>query len=103
MYFETHENVEHLRMIEKHGGPYPEWMINRSSEFRDCFENGKMLWPRGASSSSVQRVQHMKTLGDIFAGQAEVRDLLEKCLEVDPRKRISCAEALKHHFFELSY
>lgn len=30
LYFPTHENLEHLAMIEKSSGPFPQWMI------RDC-------------------------------------------------------------------
>jgi dual-specificity kinase len=97
LYFETHENLEHLRMMEKHAGPFPEWMINRSSEFRDSFQNGRIS-ARG-SASSLQRVARMKTLRELFAGQPDLLDLLGRCLELDPRRRISCAEALQHRFF----
>lgn len=39
MFFGTHENVEHLAMIEKACGPIPLWMAsNAMDEFKDCFD-----------------------------------------------------------------
>ena len=33
-------------------------------------------------------------------GHQELSDLVEKCMEIDPKKRFSCAEALQHKYFE---
>jgi serine/threonine protein kinase len=38
MFFATHENNEHLSLMEKQFGPFPYWMANKASpSFRDCF------------------------------------------------------------------
>lgn len=37
MFFPTHENVEHLALIEKACGSYPYWMANDAKNFREIF------------------------------------------------------------------
>ena len=38
MFFSTHENVEHLALMEKICGPFPRWMADKSqSPFREYF------------------------------------------------------------------
>jgi hypothetical protein len=38
MFFSTHENVEHLALMEKACGPFPFQMADKShKEFRSCF------------------------------------------------------------------
>ena len=91
-------------MIEKHAGSFPEWMVYRSSEYRSNFREGRLNWPRvAANSASVQRVHRMKMLPELMPEQPELVDLLRRCLEVDPRRRITCQEALRHRFFELQF
>jgi serine/threonine protein kinase len=41
----------------------------------------------------------MATIDEIMKPHEAMLDLLRRCLEVDPRRRITCAEALKHRFF----
>jgi hypothetical protein len=38
MFFATHENLEHLAMMEKACGPFPLHMASQSAEFRECFD-----------------------------------------------------------------
>jgi len=39
MFFGTHENVEHLALIEKACGPIPYWMAKHADdEFKSCFD-----------------------------------------------------------------
>ena len=40
MFFPTHENVEHLALMEKACGYFPYWMANEAKyeQFRDCFD-----------------------------------------------------------------
>ena len=42
MFFPTHENLEHLSLMEKLFGPFPYWMASKSSSsFRDSFNLNK--------------------------------------------------------------
>lgn len=64
MFFSTHENVEHLALIEKACGPIPYHMADKSqSEFRKLFDFEKsskqvrstgmrLDWPRCAKRKS---------------------------------------------------
>jgi serine/threonine protein kinase len=36
-----------------------------------------------------------------FEGFADLRDLIERCLEMEPRSRITADEALNHRWFEI--
>jgi len=39
MFFPTHENMEHLALIEKACGAFPFWMAKGAkSEFQSCFD-----------------------------------------------------------------
>lgn len=91
-------------MMEKHnGGPLPRWMTERSEEFARCYVNGKLDWPRVSSGEeSIQNVEDMETISNILKPHPLMLDLLSKCLEVDPHRRITCAQALKHSFFSES-
>jgi hypothetical protein len=60
MFFSTHENVEHLALMEKACGPFPRHMADKSDkEFRECFNlkmserevqmyGHRLDWPRVA-------------------------------------------------------
>ena len=40
---------------------------------------------------SIRKVKHMKVIEDIVPKcHSELIDLLHKCLEIDPKKRITC-------------
>lgn len=43
----------------------------------------------------------MRTINEIInSDNSELIDLLKKCLEIDPKKRINCKQALDHPFFD---
>ena len=48
MFYGTHENLEHLAMIEKQCGPFPYWMAEKSEPFKDVFDLNK-------SESDIQK------------------------------------------------
>lgn len=57
-------------MIERHAGSLPDWMVNRSSEFRGSFRDGRVDWPRlAANDASVERVHRMKLLPELMPNQ----------------------------------
>lgn len=98
--FQTHENLEHLTMIERILGPIPAHMTNRTIEGKNNFQNG-VIKPIPSVQSS-RRVQGLKKLQDFRKLNDEDHKkffvLLEELLIIDPEKRISSKEALKHPF-----
>lgn len=72
MYFPTHENVEHLALMQKVCGYFPSHMIETSqSQFKECFEFSstvvKMKWPKVAKKKdSIRSYDEMKTLRVIY-------------------------------------
>lgn len=76
--FPTHENIEHLSLMEKVSGPFPKWMVEGvKGEFRDCFvestdeqseaevqlRDRRMKWPECAKKQeNVENWKDMKRL-----------------------------------------
>lgn len=163
--FQTHENLEHLALMEKMLGPLPPSMGLRADDHaRKFFDEGRLRWPEGATNKkSEEFVEEARTLKNIlekcaprgfvapfklqldssivffsklqldsFASNVQpslpsflpsfltpypaprsdcdsslaphidvLLDLVHKCMEYEPSKRISAAEALRHPFFAL--
>jgi dual-specificity kinase len=108
--FQTHENLEHLAMMEVLLGPIGRNVISRADRHaQKYFRNGKELnWPEGSQSRESERaVMKMDRLQDIIYGRLDgatakhLTNLLHKLLEFTPEDRITPADALKHPFFEL--
>lgn len=110
--FQTHENLEHLAMMEQVLGPIPESMakkVNRQTE--KYFVRGRLNWPEGAQSR--KNIRSVRKLSDLKShiqelGEPSVRphldsfiDLVRGMLQYDPEKRLTAREALKHEFFQI--
>ncbi|KAL5221219.1 hypothetical protein ABZP36_025932 [Zizania latifolia] len=106
--FQTHENLEHLAMMEKVLGPIPEHMIRKaSSSAQKYFRRGSRLnWPEGAvSRESIRAVKKLDRLKDLVARNADhsrtaLADLLCGLLNFEPSERLTAQEALDHPFFQ---
>eukprot|EP01027_Heterolobosea_sp_BB2_P014045 GEZU01020209.1.p1 GENE.GEZU01020209.1~~GEZU01020209.1.p1 ORF type:complete len:208 (+),score=39.15 GEZU01020209.1:124-747(+) len=104
--FQTHENREHLALMEKFLGPIPVSMASRADRhslkyFRPNFA---LNWPEIATDeNSVKFVEKLLPLDEIINDDRHVlfKDLLRKLLEYEPHKRITAAEALKHPFITM--
>ncbi|MBA0568302.1 hypothetical protein Golob_005805 [Gossypium lobatum] len=85
--FQTHENLEHLAMMER-------------PRFRKIFRSGSRLnWPEGAvSRESIRAVKKLDRLKIIFP----FMHLLEGLLKYDPSERLTARQALNHPFFSES-
>ncbi|KAM4580931.1 dual specificity protein kinase CLK2b [Odontesthes bonariensis] len=99
--FQTHDNKEHLAMMEKVRGPIPRRMIQRSRK-QTYFQQGRLNWSecsktgRSIKSKCKPFRKYMLSQG---TEHHEFFDLMEKMLEYEPAKRISLASALSHPFF----
>ncbi|KAK7410347.1 hypothetical protein VNO78_01061 [Psophocarpus tetragonolobus] len=105
--FQTHENLEHLAMMERVLGPIPEHMIRRSNKGAEkYFKRGTRLrWPEGAVSresiSAVKKLGHLKdiVIRNVESSRSSLTDLLHGLLTYDPTKRLTARQALDHPFF----
>ncbi|KAL8152649.1 hypothetical protein V2J09_010409 [Rumex salicifolius] len=105
--FQTHENLEHLAMMERVLGPLPQHMILRAdSRAQKYFRRGSRLdWPEGAPSrESMRAVYKLPRLQNLVMqhvdhSAGDLIDLLQRLLCYDPAMRLKAREALRHPFF----
>ncbi|OQR71851.1 serine/threonine-protein kinase Doa-like [Tropilaelaps mercedesae] len=99
--FQTHDNREHLAMMERILGPIPSKMSKRTKT--KYFYHGRLDWDEKSSAGRYVR-NHCKPLHRYATtGDEEVRDLFDlirKMLAYDPKERLSLRRALDHPFFE---
>ncbi|XP_043706107.1 serine/threonine-protein kinase AFC1-like isoform X4 [Telopea speciosissima] len=104
--FQTHENLEHLAMMERVLGPIPQHMLKRVDRHAEKYvRRGRLDWPEGATSrESIKAVLKLPRLQNLVMqhvdhSAGEVIDLLQGLLRYDPVDRLTAHEALKHPFF----
>ncbi|KAL3786872.1 hypothetical protein HJC23_013793 [Cyclotella cryptica] len=103
--FQTHDNTEHLALIEHAVGKFRRDILDRSKSplARECFDSRGWHRLRGVlSSRSAAHVRKMKPIErfvsehDRSTGFAE---LLRSILTIDPMKRVTARQALDSRFF----
>ena len=116
--FQTHENLEHLAMMEVVLGPIPRTVVARAdAHAQKYFKKGEGLsrfldpvlnWPDGAQSRESERaVRKMIELRNIVYARLQgvvaerFSDFLLQLLKFEPESRASPENALTHDFFEL--
>ncbi|XP_026408579.1 serine/threonine-protein kinase AFC3-like isoform X1 [Papaver somniferum] len=110
--FQTHENLEHLAMMERVLGPLPEHMTRKADRgaekyFRTSRRGTRLNWPEGAvSRESIRAVKKLDQLKDIVSQYVDsswksvFTDLLHRLLEFNPAERLTARQALDHPFFK---
>ncbi|OMJ14410.1 Dual specificity protein kinase lkh1 [Smittium culicis] len=110
--FQTHENLEHLAMIEKFiESPAPFYMLNKMdpilrSEFYSSSSNS-LLYPTSSTTRiSVNRLKKFKSISELISNGNDLPlkslvDLIQQLLQFDPSLRISADRALLHDFFSI--
>jgi len=94
--FATHDDTEHLHLMKKllAVDGFPKHMINKKNE--------QMLeWPTPSNANvakSIKYIQKSKTLNQLIADD-HLFDLIQKCLVIDPNRRITAMQAKNHPFF----
>ncbi|KAG9323642.1 hypothetical protein KVV02_000585 [Mortierella alpina] len=116
--FQTHDNLEHLAMMQAVLGPIPDKLI-RSSQYetdslsksaQKYFVSNRLDYPNDETKRNSRKyVKALKPLKDYvvpavnrvenLAFAQDLRDLLKQLLTYDPEKRITAAQALKHPYF----
>ncbi|KAG9459279.1 hypothetical protein H6P81_003787 [Aristolochia fimbriata] len=104
--FQTHENLEHLAMMERVLGAFPVHMIQKVNEdAKKYVRRTRLNWPEGAvSRESIRAVNELGRLEAIVSrhvdhSRADLIDLLYGLLEFEPSQRFTAHDALKHPFF----
>ncbi|KAK6626822.1 hypothetical protein RUM43_003356 [Polyplax serrata] len=99
--FQTHDNREHLAMMERILGTVPYKMARKTKT--KYFYHGKLEWDEKSCAGRYVRenckpLHRYKVADD--EEHAQLFDLMERMLEYDPSQRICLGDALRHPFFE---
>ncbi|KAG7475811.1 dual specificity protein kinase CLK2-like [Solea senegalensis] len=97
--FQTHDNREHLAMMERIQGPIPQRMIQRSGKF---FYRGRLDWNECSKAGRYVKAKYKPLRKYLLSHGMEHHqffNLLERMLEYEPSNRISPTSALCHPFF----
>ncbi|KAG8733969.1 dual specificity protein kinase kns1 [Ceratobasidium sp. 423] len=107
--FQTHDNLEHLAMMEKVMGKMPERLCKQGQRYKPEFFTTtkgvvKLNFPnRSVSAQSKKEVKEVKSLHQIIPNtdliNQDFLDLVQRLLNPDPSTRITVREALKHRYF----
>lgn len=98
--FQTHDNREHLAMMERILGPIPYRMARKTRT--KYFYHGKLDWDEKSSAGRYVRENCKPLLRYLQSNSEEARqlfDLIGRMLDYEPSQRITLREALKHPFF----
>ncbi|XP_053605380.1 uncharacterized protein Doa isoform X2 [Plodia interpunctella] len=98
--FQTHDNREHLAMMERILGPIPYRMARKTRT--KYFYHGKLDWDEKSSAGRYVRENCKPLLRYMQSNSEENRQLFEliaRMLEYEPSQRITLREALRHPFF----
>jgi CDC-like kinase len=103
--FATHDNAEHLALMERAVGPFPRECLDRSTNSltRECFDTrgwhkiGAVLSPR--SIEHVRKMAPVEMLVDERDRRSGLGQLLRSLLTIDPKRRATAREALMSPFF----
>ncbi|XP_029430349.1 dual specificity protein kinase CLK3 isoform X2 [Rhinatrema bivittatum] len=99
--FQTHDNREHLAMMEKFLGTVPASMIQKTRK-QKYFHKGTLIWDETTSDGKYV-TENCKPLESYMLHNStehiQLFDLMRKMLEYDPSVRITLQEAATHPFF----
>ncbi|CAA7037298.1 unnamed protein product [Microthlaspi erraticum] len=108
--FQTHENMEHLAMMERVLGPFPQQMLKKVDRHAEKYvRRGRLDWPDGATSrDSLKAVLKLPRLQNLIMqhvdhSAGELINMVQGLLRFDPTERLTAREALRHPFFTRSH
>ncbi|KAI9102409.1 kinase-like protein [Phlyctochytrium arcticum] len=108
--FQTHDNLEHLAMMEAVLGKFPERMMRSvGKSAAKYFRNNRLDWPAAdtqrQSKKFVKNMKPLRIMQDIIRPKNEIMeaflDLVQRMLIYDPKERITARQALGHRFFQM--
>ena len=106
--FQTHDNLEHLAMMNRILGDFPSYIVRRTKT--NFFQPGtcRLTWDWSAPAARYAS-QHCRPLPQYrrhsphsVTGQEEsvMLDLIARMLEYEPDRRMTLKDALRHPFFD---
>ncbi|KAG9509242.1 Dual specificity protein kinase CLK2 [Fragariocoptes setiger] len=99
--FQTHDNREHLAMMERMLGTIPYRMATKTRT--RYFKHGYLEWD-DTSQPGIYVKDNCKPvrkyMADTTKSHVRLFDLIDKMLTYEPSQRIRCDEALEHEFFD---
>ncbi|XP_013400721.1 dual specificity protein kinase CLK2 isoform X1 [Lingula anatina] len=99
--FQTHDNREHLAMMERILGSLP-YRMTKKTKKQKYFYHGQLDWNEKSEPGRYVK-NNCKPLGRYMVcdsdGDMNLFNLIERMLEYDPTSRITLKEALEHPFF----
>lgn len=111
--FATHEELEHLALMERVIGPLPSAMLDKAGQsVREAYlvqdprsGHWRLPWPERATSPSSERhVFSQRPLQEqTLPEHAMFADFCGELLALEPRRRPSAVDALKHKFFDAHF
>ncbi|CAG8554705.1 14001_t:CDS:2 [Acaulospora morrowiae] len=110
--FQTHENLEHLAMMEHVLGRIPDRIIRQMCRTNQAkyFRGGRLLnYPNNDTTKQSRKyVDSMRTLEEIIEPEKSISrkhfyDLIRQLLLYDPNERIKARDALRHAFFYVAF
>ncbi|XP_017796332.1 PREDICTED: serine/threonine-protein kinase Doa isoform X3 [Habropoda laboriosa] len=99
--FQTHDNREHLAMMERILGTIPHRMARKTKT--KYFYHGKLDWEEKSSAGRYVRDNCKPLHRCMLSDDEEHRqlfDVIQKMLEYEPSQRITLKDALSHPFFD---
>ncbi|KAF7358372.1 hypothetical protein MVEN_00887200 [Mycena venus] len=106
--FQTHDNLEHLAMMEMVMGKMPNRFARAGARSKpELFKDNVSLdWPEASTDrQSKKKVLAMRHLSDVVPPHDLINrhflNLVQKLLNFDPAQRITAREALNHPYFAL--
>jgi len=106
--FQTHDNLEHLAMMEMVMGKMPDRFARSGARSKpDFFKEGNRLdWPKPkATRQSKRDVRATRNLQELIPPEdntnVQFLDLVRRLLSFDPSQRTSVRDALSHPYFDL--
>lgn len=109
--FQTHDDLEHLAMMERVLGPLPDDYRRKAETYMpNYFVSGQVNYPNANTNKKSRRyVQAMKRLESIVRGPSAYSkhnelflSLLRGLLQYDVNKRLTAKEASRHPYFDLA-
>eukprot|EP01059_Diplonema_ambulator_P001629 TRINITY_DN11398_c0_g1_i1.p1 TRINITY_DN11398_c0_g1~~TRINITY_DN11398_c0_g1_i1.p1 ORF type:complete len:456 (+),score=156.69 TRINITY_DN11398_c0_g1_i1:53-1369(+) len=99
--YETHENREHLCLMERTLGKFPSWMLEyMTPEHKKYFNETNELdftWVDRAPPRTQQKIKSIQPLSRMVIDK-EFLDLLQQCLHYDKTRRIRAYDIMYHPF-----